>query len=356
MCANSRAPRRRRVDARAPRQARGIAEGRPAQRRRGSPGPACYGKGGTEPTVTDANVVLGRVGRSSPAPPGGVAGATWIAGSVALEDFITCDMGGTSTDVCLIESGRPATSTESAFMGYPERARVAVADLATRRSGSTRSADVAISPWPRASRASYAWWWRRWPTRSARYRSSAATIRRASPSSRSAAPARCTRPGSRPSSACGGCSCRSIPATCRPSVRAPGLRAHRRSRRRAERARRRTPPRSSNAYARQYGHAHASGDIEIVNLRTTVIGVTPKPRVRRLRHGGKMADATLPPRDMVVEGKSIPVSVYERERLPVDVEFEGPAVIEEAGATTVMLPRWRGRRDDLGNLRFEAVG
>ena len=26
----------------------------------GVPGPACYGKGGTEPTVTDANVVLGR--------------------------------------------------------------------------------------------------------------------------------------------------------------------------------------------------------------------------------------------------------------------------------------------------------
>ena len=87
-----------------------------------------------------------------------------------------------------------------------------------------------------------------------------------------------------------------------------------------------------------------------------MIGVTPKPQVRRLRHGGKMADATLPPRDLVVEGKSIPVSVYERGRLPVDVEFEGPAVIEEAGATTVMLPRWRGRRDDLGNLRFEAVG
>ena len=56
-------------------------------------------------------------------PAGGVAGATWIAGSVALEDFITCDMGGTSTDVCLIESGRPATSTESAFMGYPIKGR-----------------------------------------------------------------------------------------------------------------------------------------------------------------------------------------------------------------------------------------
>ncbi|MGH3016693.1 MAG: hydantoinase/oxoprolinase family protein, partial [Gaiellaceae bacterium] len=29
------------------------------------PGPACYGRGGTEPTVTDANVVLGRIGASS---------------------------------------------------------------------------------------------------------------------------------------------------------------------------------------------------------------------------------------------------------------------------------------------------
>src|SRR5207253_6128787 len=26
------------------------------------PGPACYGRGGTEATITDANVVLGRVG------------------------------------------------------------------------------------------------------------------------------------------------------------------------------------------------------------------------------------------------------------------------------------------------------
>jgi N-methylhydantoinase A len=25
------------------------------------PGPACYGKGGTEPTVTDANLVAGRI-------------------------------------------------------------------------------------------------------------------------------------------------------------------------------------------------------------------------------------------------------------------------------------------------------
>ena len=33
------------------------------------PGPACYGRGGTRPTVTDANLVLGRIdpGLRSPA-------------------------------------------------------------------------------------------------------------------------------------------------------------------------------------------------------------------------------------------------------------------------------------------------
>ena len=30
------------------------------------PGPACYGRGGTEPTVTDANLVLGYLAAESP--------------------------------------------------------------------------------------------------------------------------------------------------------------------------------------------------------------------------------------------------------------------------------------------------
>ena len=38
------------------------------------PGPACYGRGGTEPTVTDANLVLGYLGADAP-----------LAGGVALD-------------------------------------------------------------------------------------------------------------------------------------------------------------------------------------------------------------------------------------------------------------------------------
>ena len=55
------------------------------------PGPACYGRGGQQPTVTDANVVLGRLGVEQalggeirPRRGGGQAGMTDLAGRLGL--------------------------------------------------------------------------------------------------------------------------------------------------------------------------------------------------------------------------------------------------------------------------------
>src|SRR5439155_91899 len=64
--------------------------------------------------------------------------------------------------------------------------------------------------------------------------------------------------------------------------------------------------------------------------------------------------AAIGERPMISGGRSSPAIVYERERLPVDAMFEGPAIIEEEGATTVVPPGWRGHRDASGNLRLSA--
>jgi N-methylhydantoinase A len=40
-------------------------------------------------------------------PAGGVAGALWVSKQAGFKDVLTLDMGGTSTDVCLIENGEP---------------------------------------------------------------------------------------------------------------------------------------------------------------------------------------------------------------------------------------------------------
>jgi N-methylhydantoinase A/oxoprolinase/acetone carboxylase beta subunit len=38
--------------------------------------------------------------------------------------------------------------------------------------------------------------------------------------------------------------------------------------------------------------------------------------------------------------------------LPERALLPGPAIVEEFGATTVILPGWRGAVDENGNLRF----
>jgi N-methylhydantoinase A len=46
-------------------------------------------------------------------PAGGVAGALWIARQAGYENLLTFDMGGTSTDVALVEHGRPRIGRET---------------------------------------------------------------------------------------------------------------------------------------------------------------------------------------------------------------------------------------------------
>jgi len=54
-------------------------------------------------------------------PAAGVTGAAVLAVAADMPDVITFDVGGTSTDVCLIESGRPMIARERVFNGQPVR-------------------------------------------------------------------------------------------------------------------------------------------------------------------------------------------------------------------------------------------
>jgi N-methylhydantoinase A len=52
-------------------------------------------------------------------PAGGVIGSTFLAKKINVDNIITLDMGGTSTDVAMILQQNPKTTTESMFKGYP---------------------------------------------------------------------------------------------------------------------------------------------------------------------------------------------------------------------------------------------
>ena len=54
-------------------------------------------------------------------PAGGVAASVELGQLLGVENLISCDMGGTSTDVCLVEGLRTPLTTEQMIAGYPNR-------------------------------------------------------------------------------------------------------------------------------------------------------------------------------------------------------------------------------------------
>ena len=56
-------------------------------------------------------------------PAGGVIGSVGLGARLGLPNLITFDMGGTSTDVCLIRDGEPAKKSERTMGGFPVRTR-----------------------------------------------------------------------------------------------------------------------------------------------------------------------------------------------------------------------------------------
>jgi N-methylhydantoinase A len=66
-------------------------------------------------------------------PAAGVVGAAWVARSAGIEKAISLDMGGTSTDVCLIAGGEAGRAAEREVAGLP--LRVPTVDLQTVGAG-----------------------------------------------------------------------------------------------------------------------------------------------------------------------------------------------------------------------------
>ncbi len=54
-------------------------------------------------------------------PAGGVAASIYAAVAAGMPNVITCDMGGTSTDVCLIKDGRAAMTSQGVIGGFPNK-------------------------------------------------------------------------------------------------------------------------------------------------------------------------------------------------------------------------------------------
>jgi N-methylhydantoinase A len=107
--------------------------------------------------------------------------------------------------------------------------------------------------------------------------------------------------------------------------------------------------------AHEARYAHATADpVEIVSLRLSAYGVGAKPSFPRAPEAGSLAAARLPERAVLFDAVPTATAVYARELLPSQAALEGPALIEEPGTTTVVPPGFRASVDAHANLILRA--
>lgn len=107
-------------------------------------------------------------------------------------------------------------------------------------------------------------------------------------------------------------------------------------------------------HARQYGHADRTRAVEVVTLRVQAVAVTTKPRAARAKMSrGDGRQAGLGAHRVFEGGKWRQAALYDRAKLRPGERVAGPAVIVELSATTYVAMRWAARVDAQTNLILE---
>jgi N-methylhydantoinase A/oxoprolinase/acetone carboxylase beta subunit len=104
-------------------------------------------------------------------------------------------------------------------------------------------------------------------------------------------------------------------------------------------------------HLRRYGYADEGRPVEVVNLRVKAEGTTVKPRLAEVESRGKNpAPARIDGRTMRFEGRTWRADVYAREKLGSGNALLGPALILDYESTAVVPPHFVCRTDRFGNL------
>lgn len=92
-----------------------------------------------------------------------------------------------------------------------------------------------------------------------------------------------------------------------------------------------------------FTYAERHNPIELVNIESTLFGRVERPNPAELSAGGNLSDAVKGERDAILsaDGTSTKVTIYDGAKLGAGSKISGPAIIEEETATFVVQPEWQ---------------
>jgi N-methylhydantoinase A len=106
-------------------------------------------------------------------------------------------------------------------------------------------------------------------------------------------------------------------------------------------------------YEKNYDFRREPEASEIVNLRVVATGLTKSPSVGRgSSNGAGLEVAEKERRQVYFDGEFVECPIYDRSKLPVGASFDQAAVIEEYDSTALLFPGWEATVDEFENLIF----
>ena len=107
--------------------------------------------------------------------------------------------------------------------------------------------------------------------------------------------------------------------------------------------------RFTEAYEKRYGYHREAEMIELVSLRLIGIGQVQKPQVN-IPQQPTTGDGVKATREVRFAGQVSACPIYDRAALPQGMTIVGPAIIEEYASTTALHPGWQATVDKFDNL------
>lgn len=104
----------------------------------------------------------------------------------------------------------------------------------------------------------------------------------------------------------------------------------------------------SQAYERLYGHHSPDDKVEVVNYRLAVMVPIRNIAVSSVKDAAKQIP--LETLKGYFEGQEVLMSVYDREEFREGTVIEGPAIVVELTSTTVVPPGWKAITDECSNM------
>ena len=103
-----------------------------------------------------------------------------------------------------------------------------------------------------------------------------------------------------------------------------------------------------------YGYSQSTEPVELVGMRVKLAGVLSKPPLPKTKKGSSFNSSGS---RKVSFGKNawFETPIYRRDTIPVDHNFEGPAVIEQMDSMLLIFPGDTAKIDDWGNLIINLI-